>query len=135
MDLITWEETMSVNVQEIDKQHQGLINLINDLNKAMRERKTKEVLDEIISSLIDYTLTHFLTEEKYFEKFEYLSASAHKKEHNDFVNRVSEFKKNFDEGKMMLSIEIMDFLKDWLTNHIKGSDKKYGPFFNEKGLE
>ena len=44
------------------------------------------------------------------------------------------YKKGFDEGKVLLSIDVIDFLKDWLINHIQGSDKKYGPFLNEKGL-
>lgn len=40
----------------------------------------------------------------------------------------------FQKGKVGLSIDVLIFLSGWLQAHIKGVDKKYGPFFNEKGL-
>jgi len=135
MALITWNDSMSVNVEEIDKQHQKLVQIINDLHDAMREGKEKEVLGNILTRLIDYTSYHFSTEEKYFDKFGYPDSDPHKKEHRDLLEQVFEFRKAFDEGKALLTIELMNFLKDWLTHHMQGSDKKYGHFFNERGLK
>jgi hemerythrin len=134
MALIQWNDTLSVKVAEIDRQHQQLIRMINDLNDAMRQGKGKSVLGKIINGLVDYTTTHFTTEEKYFDKFGYPEASSHKQAHTDFVKKVSEFKGEFEKGNIALSIQVMDFLSDWLQKHIKGVDKKYGPFFNENGL-
>jgi hemerythrin len=133
--LIQWNDSFSVNVGEIDKQHQKLIGMINDLNDAMRQGKGKAVLGKIISGLMNYTTTHFITEEKYFDKFGYPEADIHKKAHTEFVKKVSEFKNEFEKSNITLSIQVMDFLSDWLKKHINGVDKKYGPFFNEKGLK
>ena len=135
MALITWNDTLSVKVAEIDRQHQKLISMINELNDAMRQGKGKDVLGEIIKSLVDYTVTHFKTEETYFDKFGYPEKDSHKKEHTDFVKKTSDFKEGFEKGKLGLSIELMNFLSNWLQNHIKGTDKKYSQFFNEKGLK
>jgi hemerythrin len=135
MSLINWEESLSVKVSEIDSQHKKLIELINKLHDAMKERKASQVLSEVIDELVDYALSHFQTEEKYFEKFGYLKATAHKKEHKDFVNKVAAFKNDFSKGKAMLSMEIMEFLKAWLINHIKKIDMAYSDFFIEKGLK
>ena len=135
MALITWNDSLSVNVEEIDKQHQKLVQIINDLHDAMREGKEKEVLGNVLTRLIDYTSCHFSTEEKYFDKFGYPDSDPHKKEHIYFLEEVLEFKKAFDEDKVLLTIELMNFLKDWLTNHMQGSDKKFGLFLNEKGLK
>ncbi len=33
-----------------------------------------------------------------------------------------------------MNFDLMEFLKDWLNNHIKETDKKYGAFFNFKGV-
>jgi hemerythrin len=134
MPLIDWSAELSVNVAEIDKQHQKLIGMINALNGAMRPGKGKDVLGGIIDELIEYTKAHFSMEERYFDEFMYPGAHAHKREHLEFVKKVSEFRSNFQQGKLGLSIEVMDFLSDWLKKHIMGTDKKYGPFFNEKGL-
>jgi hemerythrin len=134
MALIHWDSSFSVNVAEIDRQHQKLVQMINGLNDAMREGKGKDVLANVIDGLIGYTRTHFGTEEKYFDQFQYPDRDNHKKEHVEFVKKVSEFREKFEKGQIGLSIQVMNFLSDWLRNHIMGVDKKYGPFFNEKGL-
>ncbi|MDP2299758.1 MAG: bacteriohemerythrin, partial [Actinomycetota bacterium] len=84
--------------------------------------------------LIDYTRTHFATEEAYFDRYGYPEADAHKAQHQDFVGRVEDFKRGFDEGRLFLSLDVMDFLGQWLIEHIQGSDKEYGPFLNERGV-
>jgi hemerythrin len=135
MALIQWTSIFSVNVAEIDKQHQKLIALINSLNDAMKQGKGKESLAGIIDELSNYAANHFAFEEKYFDKFGYPAAASHKLEHTNFAKKVSEFKNGFDSGRLALTIEVMAFLKDWLQNHIQGIDKKYSSFFNEKGLK
>jgi hemerythrin len=135
MALIQWNNNLSVGIAEIDSQHQRLVKLIGDLNEAMRVGKGKEITGKIINDLTNYTLTHFATEEKYFAQFGYPDTNAHKDEHLKFVQKVSAFKKDFEESRVGITIPIMNFLSDWLKNHIMGSDKKYGPFLIENGLK
>ncbi|MBN1907206.1 MAG: hemerythrin family protein [Deltaproteobacteria bacterium] len=135
MPLINWEESLSVKVSEIDTQHKKLVELINKLHEAMKERKANTVLGGIIDELVDYAINHFRTEESYFDKFGYLKAVQHRKEHKDFVSKVAAFKDDFARNKIMLSMEIMEFLKAWLINHIKKIDMAYSDFFIEKGLK
>jgi hemerythrin len=135
MSLIRWDDSFSVDVVEIDKQHQKLVGMINDLHDGMRQGKSKEIMGKIIGGLVGYAGTHFRTEEKYFDQFGYPDSGSHKKEHSNFTQKVADFKGGFDAGKFGLSMEVMNFLSNWLQNHIKGLDKKYGPFFNQKGLK
>ncbi|MBP7461269.1 MAG: hemerythrin family protein [Candidatus Delongbacteria bacterium] len=125
MALIEWNESLSVKIQEIDLQHQKLIALINDLNDAMHQGKGKDVLGTIIREMITYTKTHFATEERYFDLYKYQDAPAHKKEHQGFVDKVTQLNDQYQKGKAGLTIDVMLFLSDWLKNHISGSDKKY----------
>ena len=134
MTLITWTDDLSVKVSQIDNQYKKLVDLINSLHNAMKERKTNEVLSVTINELVKYALEHFKTEERYFDKYSYPMTEQHKKEHDNFVGKVDAFKGDFDSGKMMLSLEIMNFLKDWLVSHIKKTDMAYSDFFIEKGL-
>ncbi len=134
MALITWNQGLSVNVKEIDEEHKVLINLINELHDAMMKGKSKDVIENIINELVTYTKKHFSTEEKYFKQYEYPDEKSHINQHNLFVEKVKDFQEKHTTGGAFLSIEIMEFLKDWLTNHIIGTDKKYTDFFNSKGL-
>jgi hemerythrin len=135
MPVIQWSKELSVDVLEVDRQHQRLIQMINDLNDAMKQRKGAEVLGKTISGLLDYTKTHFAFEEKYFDQFGYVDAPSHKKMHVEFTKRVGDVKEKFEKGQLGVSLEVMDFLSDWLKKHIMGIDKKYVPLFHEKGLK
>ena len=135
MSLIQWDNSLSVKVIQIDRQHKQLVAMINDLNEAMHQGKGKDVLGQIIKELIRYAAIHFSTEEKYFDLYRYPETANHKKEHSDFIKKVNTFKDGFEAGTLGLSIQVIHFLSDWLQKHIKGTDKQYGPFFNEKGLK
>jgi methyl-accepting chemotaxis protein/hemerythrin len=131
--LFEWDDSLSVKVTEIDNQHKRLIDLINQLHKAMGEGKSKEEIDGILNGLIDYTKTHFGYEENLFDKYKYPETTQHKQAHIDLVKQVVEFEKKFKEGKENISMDLMNFLKNWLINHIKGTDQKYSKFLNDHG--
>jgi len=134
MAVIEWKESFSVNVAEIDEQHQKLVSMINRLFDAMQRGEGKKVIGATVNGLIDYAAIHFTTEEKYFDQFGYPDTVSHKQEHADFVQKALEFKSDYDQGKVLLSPAVITFLSDWLQNHIAGSDQKYARCFNENGL-
>ena len=135
MALFEWKDTYSVKVGVFDKQHRILIDTLNELHEAMLARKSDAILSEIIKTLINYTNFHFSFEENYMKNYNYPGYADQKKSHDNFVARVKDFQQQLAEGKLMLSMEIMNFLKDWLKNHIMVTDKKYSSFFNEKGIK
>jgi len=134
MALLTWSAKYSVQVKQFDEQHRKLIDIVNNLHDAMKVGKGKEVLGQVLDSLITYTRNHFSDEEKLMKVNSYPAYEEHKKEHNLLVLQVTDIQKQFHAGKAILTQEIMGFLKSWLENHIMGTDKNYGPFLNQKGI-
>lgn len=128
MAYLDWNDNLSVNVPVIDGQHRELVRLINRLHDAMTQGQGQRVLGGTVDGLIEYAQIHFRTEERFFDASGYPDSVAHKKEHEDFVVKVTDFKQGFDEGRLMLSLDVMDFLAEWLVKHIQGTDKKYVPF-------
>ena len=118
----------------IDEQHKGLVDLINELNAAMRQRRSDSVLVGVLERLKQYTVKHFATEEEFFDKFGYPDSASHKKAHHELVQKVLDFEAELKSGRAKVTMEIMRFLKDWLVGHIMGTDKRYGPFLNSKGV-
>lgn len=135
MSLIQWNDSFSVNVIGLDHQHKKLVLMINDLTDAMKAGKGKDVLGKILDDLVCYSASHFKTEEKYFKQLKYPHAAEHKKEHVAFVQKVLEFKEEFDQGRTTVSVSVLHFLSDWLQTHIKGADMKYSTFFNDNGVK
>lgn len=136
MSAIQWSEDYSVGISSIDEQHKTLINYINDLNTAMAVGEANIIIGDILLGLGQYTKKHFQYEEELFEKYGYPSSDSHIKEHQALLEQVSSLKLRFESDLSgSLSLEIMQFLKNWLMNHIQKSDKEYSQFLIEKGAK
>ncbi|MDP3479551.1 MAG: bacteriohemerythrin [Desulfoprunum sp.] len=133
-DLMRWDSSLQLGITQIDDQHKQLVGMINDLHRAMKQRQTLAVLAGILERLVSYTVMHFAVEEKLFQKHGYPEYDQHKKIHEKLVAQVKEFKTKVEQGDATISMELMDFLKDWLASHIKGTDKKYVPFLKQQGV-
>ena len=129
-----WKEEYSVQVKEIDDQHKKLMELISRLFDSINKHSTKDELSVILNELTEYTGYHFSTEEKYFKEFNYENTEEHIKEHNDFVEKVVDFKKRYINNEIEVSFELIDFLEDWLLGHLIESDQKYVECFKSNGL-
>lgn len=135
MAFITWNSKLSVGINDIDNQHMKLVEYINELHDAMKVGKAKDVISGILGNLVKYTINHFTLEEKIMTQTQYPGYLPHKQEHINFVNKVSEFQKSFEAGSSFVSIDVLNFLRDWITHHILVVDQKYSPFMHEKGIK
>jgi hemerythrin len=135
MALLNWTPDLSVGMTEIDDQHKQLVGLMNTLHESMKAGQAKQGLEKTLQELADYTVYHFQTEEKYMQKFRYPGYLGHKMKHDAFVRKVTDFQKDYQAGKLGLSIDLMNFLKDWVTTHIKETDKQYSETFKTGGVK
>ncbi len=85
MALFQWEESLSVGLSDIDRQHKQLIEMIGKLDDEMRKGKGKDILEKILNGLVNYALMHFETEEKYFLKYGYPESENHRQIHKTFA--------------------------------------------------
>jgi len=135
MALLTWQDRYSVGIKQIDDQHKQLIAMINELNDAMLAGKGKEVLMTVLNKLAGYCVTHFSVEEKLFDTHAYPETIDHKDKHNKMTAKITALIGEVQSGKSTVSIEVMNFLKNWLDKHIMETDKKYSLYLNSKGVK
>ncbi|MGP1437867.1 MAG: bacteriohemerythrin [Treponema sp.] len=135
MDFVVWQDKFSVKISSIDVQHKKLVAVINELYNAMKAGKTKDQMGKILRDLVDYTKYHFSYEEKLLEKAGYGDLENHKKQHVAFVEKISATSENYKSGKLIMSVDICNFLQDWLINHIQGTDQKYSQLLLDSGIK
>ncbi len=135
MAFLNWDDSLSVRVTSIDNQHKKLIAMINDFYEGIVKGSSTEGLVKLIAAMKNYTVEHFTHEEGVMKKINYPDFPAHKKQHELFVAKVAEVEEKTKSGKLVLSVEITNFLKDWLKNHINVTDKKYSDYFIKNGIK
>jgi hemerythrin len=134
MPLMKWDPSLSVGDAKLDGQHQELVNILNKLFDAMKEGHGREVQQDVLNSLVSYTQKHFQDEERAMQRAGFPELEAHKREHAQLIEEVGGFLKAFNSGKNFQHIQMMTFLKSWLLDHIKGSDKAYAPYLSKTAV-
>ena len=134
MAILVWTDALSIGIEVIDAEHQRLVALINELHDAIEKGDADHVLGGILDGLITYTIEHFAHEEAMFANSGYGSVSAHIREHEQLTRQVVDVQTRYRSGATTaLSLELLDFLKNWLVVHIMVRDRKYAPFLTGRG--
>ncbi len=123
--IVKWTEELTVKNEKLDAEHQKWIQILNNLYEGLRDNKPKESLLELIQEMYDYTKYHFASEEEYMKSVNYPRLAEHQEKHRYFEGRIKEFYDRINDGKLVVSLEVTNFLKTWLINHIKGEDQQY----------
>ncbi len=123
MRRIEWTDDLNTNIKVIDNQHRRIVDYINQVYEA-QEKDSKEMVDEVISDLVDYTVSHFSFEESLMEQAKYPFLGPHKKVHELFIRRVTQLVERNNAGEDVTD-ELLIMLRKWLINHIKSEDQDY----------
>lgn len=124
MAKLVWSKDLNTGIDVIDRQHQRIVEYINELDDARSSGHKMEDIGNVIDELVDYTLSHFAFEESMQEEAHYPFLKAHKRVHEMFVNKVASLQHRFSLGEDV-SEEMHKLLFNWLYNHIKRDDADY----------
>lgn len=134
METIQWGASLEVGVKAIDDQHARLVEMLNALGTAIGEGHGKDAIMTIVEEMKGYAQYHFQTEEEFMEATDFPKRSPHKQEHDSFIEEVLTAADALESGGRITPEEVWKFLREWLTDHILGSDKALATFLNERGV-
>lgn len=126
--MIKWSPEYMLNHPKIGKEHQKLFEMLNAFYQGIKDGSSKKKLAELIKGLLDYSNIHFANEEAYMESIGFPDIDKHKEEHEAFTRKATDFYNKYTSGKMILSLEVTNFIKDWISHHIKNEDRQYAAF-------
>ena len=129
--MIKWEDGYSIGVQSIDEQHKQLFEIANRIYVLLKNELLTDKYDkiiEIIDELKSYTIYHFNSEEDYMRSIGYKKFLSQKVAHNDFLEKMNNIDiKQIDNDQNEYLIGILDFVSEWLVEHILKEDKLITP--------
>ncbi len=128
--LIRWSSIYELGHKEIDSQHQKLVDIINEFYHAFATAQANDKIGEIINELVNYTIFHFTAEEEIFKKTDYPDVTKHMSIHKEFVDKLKNYHQEVKDGNIKTTYDLMTFLRDWLLDHIMGTDKTYLSYIN-----
>lgn len=131
--LMDWSDNLDIGIEEINRQHQTLLHLVNELHHLLHNNYGLASIKRVVQGLIDYTANHFTYEETLFDQVEYSQNQQHKEKHKKLVKEVLEFQRRVEKGEEV-GDELMQFLKNWLVQHIMREDKAYADEFKHGGI-
>ena len=134
MALLTWSSKYSVGVKSLDDQHTEFIGILNELHSAMLKGKAQSIAGALLTKLMNGARNHFSTEERLMESTKFAGLAEHRAEHRALTAKVDEYLARHKRGDNTMFLELLNFLRDWLTNHMQQVDKKYTAWMNEHGV-
>lgn len=123
---IIWDDTLSVEIDEIDEDHRKLVDLFNILSHSVAEGDSADYIEAVLEELISCTIWHFRHEERLMLLYKYAGFKEHKAEHHELIDSVRKLQQNFHKENKLLTNEDIEYLEVWLTEHILGHDMKLG---------
>lgn len=133
MAVIAWKSVYETGIVALDNEHRKLIEQVNLLYEAVRDKKCTEVIGDILIMLEDYTENHFQHEEKLMEEYGYPGLAEHRKVHQELRDAVQQLKAREPLATQELARELLQFLRVWVLEHIVDVDKRYGAYLESRG--
>ena len=132
MSYIVFDDSLRVGNKLIDQEHAVLIEYINLLQRAMENETSDTIIKQVLDGLVDYTKTHFFLEEELMKAYEYPGQKQHLQAHKSFVAKLDELQHQYKDKDEKVTGSVLDFLKDWLKNHILKVDAELSAFMKDK---
>ena len=132
---MTFTSALSVGYNAIDEQHIRWIELINAVYNSLASGSSKEKLGMVLKDLVDYTVWHFGFENKMMNTYDYPEKDSHMKLHRDFIAEIKKLEERYESGEDIMGVNVLEFLKNWLSDHITKRDTRRGADLESQGAK
>jgi hemerythrin-like metal-binding protein len=133
--MFAWSNRLDTGIKIIDDQHRELVGMLARLFEAMQSGAGNTVVEQIIKGLEAYARDHFAVEEQLMVAHGYPDLEGHLAAHKIFQSKVAALKQQDEHSSQgVISIQVVLFLRNWLTEHIGSIDQALGAYLLEKDV-
>ena len=122
MTLLEWKDEFKIGIEEVDFEHQELIELINESFAEVERANSSTAVMDFLGEIFEKISAHFALEEKVMKSFRYEDYEEHKRDHERLLDSIRDI---MDEFMLVEKIDEKLFgqqLRDWFINHFSTHD-------------
>ena len=132
---LIWKDEYNLGIHSIDVQHRALIDIINACAGEAECELSPTRTGDMLARIDRHAREHFAYEEEFFVKYNYSDALSHHREHEAFLDKITEFRQRIDAGEAVAFTDILEYLEQWFLHHVLVIDKRYVDLFLAEGVE
>lgn len=131
MAYFEWADDLVIDNGPIDQDHRQLVDLVNELHTATNLGRGQEIVSKILDALVGYTADHLQREENLMVAIKFPNLANHKLSHDQFMVDIRALQNKFTAGSITVASQLSTVLRDWLSIHIRRSDKEIKVFLQK----
>lgn len=124
MAYFEWADDLVIDNGPIDEDHRNLVDLVNELHTATSQGQGHDVVEDIMTRLIKYTEDHLAREERIMEHAGFPNLAGHRIGHQKFIGSLHALQQKYEQGSITVASQLSTLLRDWLSLHIRRSDRE-----------
>lgn len=122
------EEAHAFGVDGIDEDHRQLMDVTNELYRAIKSGTDAQTMTATFQHLKTYTTRHFEEEEAFMARAGYPEYERHARHHAHFMERVNTLFNAYRSGDTSAGMDLLALLGNWWRNHLEGDDAQLARF-------
>jgi hemerythrin len=125
-----FDSRFSVGIDQVDREHQKLFEIAGRVHDCLMADGESAVAAarRAVAELIDYTETHFASEEGLMAGAGYPELDSHRILHRNLMAQARDMELRVELGERNAPLELNRFVCNWLIDHIQDHDKRFGAF-------
>lgn len=121
---LEWREGFCMGIDSLDREHRQLFAMVLALNLG--------TVENTMSQLLDYVVTHFSHEQEAMEQSGYPAFEQHLRLHEAFASEIAEYLMVNDGWTEERVKDLRRFLNKWLISHNMTHDIRFGKWLAAK---
>ncbi len=131
---VQWNRTLEIGIPKVDDEHRHLVDIVNAFHRIYEAGAARDKVFTVLNMLLRYAEIHFRSEEALMEAGNYPGLPEHREEHERLIQEVFELNARYEAADAEITSETMEFLKQWLLDHILSEDMKLREYFERRGI-
>lgn len=132
---LVWDESRhAIGIPSIDREHRGMIALVNELAEAVAHGCDYPLAHQQMGQIFDFVADHFANEEAMMRRHGFPGLEQHAEEHRMLLDKIVTLMETYDPQHADRAVLVTAFLADCAENHILHEDRAISQYFMERGI-